>query len=193
MKMSEEERRERRKQTTAKYRETHHEEVLSRTREWRKNNPERAREATLRWNNSERGKAMNAARPIDKEKISERNRRSHERLSADLDFRKRKSEKMVAWQKANPDKVLARKQKRRALKAGAGEASLTLQQWKETQLNQDGRCWYCGAETKLEQEHKIPLSRGGLHTKENVVGSCGPCNRRKSTKTDKEFLEGKIQ
>lgn len=38
-------------------------------------------------------------------------------------------------------------------------------------------------------EHKIPLSRGGTHTFDNVVLACRKCNLSKGAKTDWEFIE----
>ncbi|MDA8046363.1 MAG: HNH endonuclease [Actinomycetota bacterium] len=40
------------------------------------------------------------------------------------------------------------------------------------------RCQYCGAVAE-NIDHVIPRSRGGLHTWDNVVASCRPCNARK--------------
>jgi 5-methylcytosine-specific restriction endonuclease McrA len=40
------------------------------------------------------------------------------------------------------------------------------------------RCQYCGASAE-NIDHVIPRSRGGLHSWENVVASCRPCNARK--------------
>jgi 5-methylcytosine-specific restriction endonuclease McrA len=40
------------------------------------------------------------------------------------------------------------------------------------------RCQYCGA-TAENIDHVVPKSRGGLHSWENVVASCRPCNARK--------------
>jgi 5-methylcytosine-specific restriction endonuclease McrA len=40
------------------------------------------------------------------------------------------------------------------------------------------RCQYCGAAAE-NIDHVIPRSRGGLHTWDNVVASCRPCNARK--------------
>lgn len=56
---------------------------------------------------------------------------------------------------------------------------------------QDVRCFYCDRRLieSPESEHMIPLSRGGLHAADNVCLSCGPCNRRKHTKTVEEFME----
>ena len=40
------------------------------------------------------------------------------------------------------------------------------------------RCQYCGAAAE-NIDHVVPRSKGGLHTWENVVASCRPCNMRK--------------
>lgn len=50
-------------------------------------------------------------------------------------------------------------------------------------------CQYCGKRlqrNKLNLDHIIPRSKGGLTTWENVVTSCHDCNRRKGGRTPKE-------
>jgi 5-methylcytosine-specific restriction endonuclease McrA len=71
-------------------------------------------------------------------------------------------------------------------RADTGEFSAT--DWAEILLDHGFRCAYCGAvQVPLEQEHRIPLSRGGGHTRANVAPACGPCNRQKGKKTEDEF------
>ena len=51
-------------------------------------------------------------------------------------------------------------------------------------------CAYCGHEfptSKLTRDHIHARSRGGPDRWENVVTSCGPCNKVKDNKTLKEF------
>jgi len=63
------------------------------------------------------------------------------------------------------------------------EAVLTYPQWTHILRLSKGRCYWCSGKTKrFEQDHVIPLSRGGLHTASNVVASCATCNRKKSNK-----------
>jgi 5-methylcytosine-specific restriction endonuclease McrA len=40
-------------------------------------------------------------------------------------------------------------------------------------------CQYCGSRSNLTVDHVIPRSKGGESSWENIVASCGPCNRRK--------------
>jgi 5-methylcytosine-specific restriction endonuclease McrA len=50
-------------------------------------------------------------------------------------------------------------------------------------------CQYCGrklARSKLNLDHIIPRSKGGMTTWENVVTSCHDCNRKKGGRTPKE-------
>lgn len=75
--------------------------------------------------------------------------------------------------------------KRRARKKEL-EASLNKYQWMECKKYFDNKCCYCGNEGKLQQEHFIPLSKGGEYTINNIVVACKTCNCNKS---DKDFFE----
>jgi 5-methylcytosine-specific restriction endonuclease McrA len=46
-------------------------------------------------------------------------------------------------------------------------------------------CQYCGSGAE-NLDHVVPRSRGGLHTWENVVAACRPCNTRKGDRTPQE-------
>ncbi|HET6830380.1 MAG TPA: HNH endonuclease [Solirubrobacterales bacterium] len=49
-------------------------------------------------------------------------------------------------------------------------------------------CQYCGSERSgLTVDHVIPRSRGGESVWENIVASCGPCNRRKGNRLPREI------
>lgn len=55
----------------------------------------------------------------------------------------------------------------------------------------NGHCVYCGREfcrKELQIDHVIPLTRGGYNSPDNVIASCGRCNKRKRNKTPLEFL-----
>lgn len=53
-------------------------------------------------------------------------------------------------------------------------------------------CYYCNneiAEKQRTADHKIPLSKNGLHSASNLVMACINCNNSKGSHTDLEFLE----
>jgi 5-methylcytosine-specific restriction endonuclease McrA len=43
-----------------------------------------------------------------------------------------------------------------------------------------GRCAYCGTDGPMQQDHRMPVSRGGATVPENIVPACPACNNRKS-------------
>ena len=79
--------------------------------------------------------------------------------------------------------------KRKALKKGANIADFTNEQWEALKDKYRYCCFYCGNKPdRLEQDHVIPLSRGGDHTKSNIVPACPFCNNSKNNKTLEEYL-----
>ncbi len=55
---------------------------------------------------------------------------------------------------------------------------------KEIFIRDHYTCQYCGVRSSnLTIDHVIPRSRGGLHTWDNVVAACQPCNHRKGGKS----------
>lgn len=60
--------------------------------------------------------------------------------------------------------------------------TLTAEEWSITKDNFNNECAYCGEKIKLEQEHIIPVSKGGPYTKENIIPACKSCNCKKSNK-----------
>ena len=63
---------------------------------------------------------------------------------------------------------------------------LNSAQWREIKLKFHNAYAYCGipesSSVKLTRDHLIPVTKGGLHTKENIVPACQPCNARKGAK-----------
>jgi hypothetical protein len=46
-------------------------------------------------------------------------------------------------------------------------------------VRDQGKCVQCGSTEDLHFDHKVPWSRGGTNTVNNIQLLCGPCNRRK--------------
>jgi hypothetical protein len=82
----------------------------------------------------------------------------------------------------NLDKRRAYESKRRATKKSAMIKELTAQDWQDILVSYNHCCAYCSRKPqRLTQDHITPLSKGGHHTKSNIVPACRSCNSRKRT------------
>lgn len=93
-----------------------------------------------------------------------------------------------AWRKRNPERYHFYSQKRRAMKLDAicehGEECVGPEFTSELL----GRpCEYCG-DASEHIDHFYPLSRGGLHCRENLRPACADCNKRKWARDPHEWL-----
>jgi 5-methylcytosine-specific restriction endonuclease McrA len=131
-------------------------------------NPEKARAGMQRWR---------AAHP-DKHRAESRARyaRHTERLKAQI----------AAYHRANPDIVRAKRENHRALRRGA-EGFFTAEEWHRLVSQYDHACNYCGVIGLLEQDHRVPLARGGTNWIENILPACRGCNARKHLLSENEF------
>ena len=54
-------------------------------------------------------------------------------------------------------------------------------------IRDDFTCQYCGKDERaMTIDHVMPRFRGGVHSWENVVTACIPCNHRKAGRTPRE-------
>jgi 5-methylcytosine-specific restriction endonuclease McrA len=98
-------------------------------------------------------------------------------------------ERIHIWKKENPEKVRSYSENRRSRKKQCG--GYVSADDITTQYNkQDGKCFWCSiqVEDNYHIDHKIPLSKGGLHLPHNIVISCPKCNLTKNNKMPDEFL-----
>ncbi len=110
--------------------------------------------------------AMRASKMSDKEKEKRRQRSLNWHLDPS-----HKEDKIKNFRKA--------KEKRRA-RQHAVLCTLTRQDWLNLIELYEGCCAYCGKKCdNITQDHVIPISKGGPHTKQNVVPACQKCNRTK--------------
>lgn len=92
------------------------------------------------------------------------------------------------WAQANPEKVKAKLQRRRASKLNAVISSQPVTPAMEAERkNLFGGCCYCGSQERLALEHVVPLSKGGLHVEENLLGACSSCNSSKRDRPVEEW------
>jgi 5-methylcytosine-specific restriction endonuclease McrA len=122
---------------------------------------------------------------IEKERARERerykNNREHEIARA------------KAWKKANPRPLDLTKKRLeshlRRVREKSQRGVLTKADILLLYKNQKGKCWWCQKplKGKYEIDHRVPISRGGLHDRKNIVISCVSCNRSKHNKLPQEW------
>lgn len=160
---------------------------------WRGKNPERNKEI------SKKCYAKNRDKRIMEMKENYRKNRSYYIKSA-IEWTKNNPEKKkkynrqsyLNFKKKYPEKYKAKKKKYCAFARMKGlykTTDVTVDFLVNLKLNTK-ICPYCQQPIiKYHLDHKIPLSKGGTHTKENVTYCCEKCNLKKNNKTDKEFLQ----
>ena len=102
--------------------------------------------------------------------------------------RERELARCKKWAKENPEKAAQKTMKRAAIKKSRTIGCVDYTKI----LERDGYvCHICGGNVPPEElhfDHIIPLSRGGVHSEENIAVSHAVCNMRKSNKTLDEYL-----
>lgn len=172
---------------------------LERRRRWRRDNPEKTREADRRWrkNNLEKAREKDRRRYRENpEKTREKNRQKHlknpekRRAAARRWYRNNRAraiERINRWRKANPEKSREYNSRRRSNKINTSINSLSGETWKWLVSLYEHRCAYCGNFSKdITIDHVMPLSRGGNNTLGNIVPACRSCNSLKHAKTPSE-------
>jgi len=71
-------------------------------------------------------------------------------------------------------------------------SNYTADEWKKCLAIFNNSCAYCGAlfteDLPPTQDHIIPISKGGNHTKYNIVPACLSCNCRKGNRDNYEEI-----
>lgn len=156
-----------------RYYKRHREQKLAYLATWRANNKARHRAMVLDWE-----------------------QRNPDRVAAKYArYRDRHPEQFKRWQDERRDSGRRRLSNwvRRALERASNirGARLTVDAVIARFALYGWRCRYCGTALTMataQGDHRIPLSRGGRNCAANIVPACGSCNRRKHTKTEREFL-----
>lgn len=102
----------------------------------------------------------------------------------------RRRESRRRWAAANPEVRVLHQQRRRA-RAKETVSDFTNSQWTECVSYFNNECAYCGAEELLQQEHVIPLSKGGGYTVTNIIPACAKCNSSKRDTDLEEWFSSK--
>lgn len=90
--------------------------------------------------------------------------------------RRQQQEPFAFWEDDAPDDIHIRRERNRA-------KDLRKSRWWQ-QKAASGCCHYCGKDVgvnALTMDHLLPLSRGGLSSKTNIVPCCKECNTLKKS------------
>lgn len=125
-----------------------------------------------------------------RERARQRYQEKEKARRAAPDYRARLSDQIRARRRADPAfrlRLLQANIKRRAQKRNQTFHGFSYEEWRGLLDWYHNCCAYCGLEfEKLEQDHVMPLSRGGLHDISNIVPACRSCNGSKNDRTPDE-------
>lgn len=189
----------------------------ARQKQWHKDHPERARDATRRYrerikadpekneeylrkdreshrafharNRNARNARQRELRRLHPEQYQEYDRRAlAKKKSNPEEFRRRTTRYKRNWRRSHPEIVRAIQERRRAQLASA-EGNHTAEDIRLIFEQQKGLCWWCSKPVgdDYHVDHRIPLSRGGSNGPENLCISCPSCNTSKHSKMPWEW------
>lgn len=160
---------------------------------------EKARERSRRWYQDNKEKVSETKKEyykVNKDSINARNnlynqvnredrsryQREYYEANRELILAKKKT-----YCKENPDKRRVWEFKRRAVKKDAKIESCV--DWEFIIRRDNGICYLCGNAivNNLHYDHKVPLSRGGSHSTDNIFMTHGKCNFKKGSKLLEEL------
>jgi len=133
------------------------------SRKWKQENKERVIESKLLWYYNNRDKAILSSR--------EYRRKDNEAVK----------QRTAKWFRENKNKACEYVRRRDALKM---ENRVGVVCYDEILRRDCGICHICGKPvmSKLHFDHIVPLSRGGMHSMDNIAVSHSKCNLRKNNK-----------
>ena len=153
------------------------EKYIQRAKKWWKQNLEKARKI--------RNKAYKKYYKVNKHELDKKN----------IEYRNKNTDKVKHWKKRDYKRnVQVYKNRSKDYKAKKRIAT----PHKAEKLNYQAiyemtpYCFYCNRPLKLKEvhfDHFIPLSKGGLHIKQNIKVSCAHCNISKHNKMPEDFIK----
>jgi len=159
------------KEKIKQHKKEYYQHAKYKAEEYRENNKDKLMEKRKEYNKQNKDKLNERCKEYykqNKDKINERKKI----------YRQQNKDKIKDYRQQNMDKSRAYCQKRRAIKKQL-PATLTLEQWIAIKNSFNNSCAYCSKGKKLEQEHFIPLSKGGDYTEQNIIPACRSCNGSK--------------
>lgn len=136
----------------------------------------------------------------NKEQYLERSRIRYKETKAEFleqckKYREKNKEKIRQYFKEyaevpeNQEKLRVKKARHKQRKRNL-PADLTPDQWLGILEKFNHQCCYCGQKVEsLQQDHFIPVSKGGWYTEINIVPACPTCNASKNNKDYEDWYQ----
>jgi len=166
-----------------KYRNTHKKEIQEKRRKYNIEN--RDKRLLYKIKNKEHAAEKNREwylKNIDA--VREKNRERSKQYHAKHPEKSYASHKK--WVENNPERArflrIVGSKNYRNRKRGAN-GRFTSGEWKELCEKYSHTCLCCKQARKLEADHVVPISKGGMNTIDNIQPLCRSCNARKNNKT----------
>lgn len=182
-----------------------------RLREYKRSNKELMRKQRKKYRENNKDRIKEKSREYvrkNKDRLTEyakcyRENRKEKRSETMYKYIESNKEKILAYKKLyrikNRDKIREYDQTKRSTPEGRMQRiknqqarlarkrvlqnDFDLNHWGSCKSFFNHQCAYCGtSDVKLQQEHFIPLSKGGEYTVNNIVPSCRRCNNSKHAK-----------
>lgn len=113
----------------------------------------------------------------------EQNAKRSAKYASDPEFRHRVIDRVIKWQRNNPDRVNRKKHRRRTRIQAAG-GDYTTEQWEALKEKYGRICLRCGVHESIKRltvDHVVPVSLGGSNSIDNLQPLCQSCNSTKHT------------
>jgi 5-methylcytosine-specific restriction endonuclease McrA len=163
------------------------EEIKSRAKQWRLDNPERAREYDMAKHQRKRDAElarMRARYEKNREADIERKRKAYRE---NVEENREKQRARYAENK----EYFKPYQKARKARIRSSSGSFTAKEIKKMIKDQSCKCIYCKSDISknYHADHIVPVSKGGSSFIENIQLLCPTCNLRKGAKMPEEFAK----
>jgi len=178
-----------------RYRDNHKKEISLRDKLYKNKNKAKvkAQSNVYRSKNRERLAAASKKRydSATPEEVLERSRKKRaytQNVPESVKQRKREYDKKYFSSQRGKEVTSLSIRKRRAQKLSSEDGTITHQTLAKLMDDQDSKCSYCSTALDLQPkgdvhlDHVVPLSKGGIHSINNVVWSCASCNHKKSNR-----------
>lgn len=162
-------------------------QVLASQRAAYERHPEKHRAAKATYRGRNREVLRIKQREYVARKREEVYRRNRDRARTAYATDPRRRAYLRQWAKDHPEKTRKYGKSSWHSRRGAEGAGFTSAEWEALLVAQHHRCAYCGAVSQLHADHRVPIARGGRNEIANILPACGPCNRRKHTRSEADF------